>query len=416
MIDLAFARANGRWLLGGFLLAFASSFGQTWFIALFSGEIRETFGLSHAGFGGLYTVATVASAASLIWLGKLADRFSPAGLGALVMAALAAVALAMAAAPGPAVLVVVLFGLRFLGQGMLSHLSMTAMGRWFRSHRARAVSLAGLGYPVGEMLLPSLVVLATLALGWRGAWVAAAGVLVLLLIPAVLWLLKVEPVAVRPVRPEAVRPEAGAATEELLEERGKSRPEVLRDPLFWLLLPGTLAPPFILTGVFFHQVQLVEAKGWTLAWFAACYPAYSLATVATSLSAGVLADRFGAFRVLPLYLLPMAAGLLVLAAGGSILTVPVFMALAGVTSGAGLTVLGALWAELYGTRHLGSIRALAVSAMVFATALAPGLMGWLIDAGVPLERQFVVMALYAAGAAGLFFALTPRLRAARAAA
>jgi MFS family permease len=147
-----------------------------------------------------------------------------------------------------------------------------------------------------------------------------------------------------------------------------------------------------------------------LTWFAACYPIYALATVAVSLATGWAVDRWRAARLLPFYLLPLAAGLLVLAWVDVPAGTVAFMMLAGATSGGAVTLLGALWAELYGTRHLGAIRALAVAGMVFSSALGPGVMGWLIDWGVILEHQFLVMAVYTVAGASLFRLLAPRLR------
>jgi len=54
----------------------------------------------------------------------------------------------------------------------------------------------------------------------------------------------------------------------------------------------------------------------------------------------------------------------------------------------------ALWAEMYGTGHLGAIRSLAVSLSVFASALGPVIMGVLMDAGISVEVICGLLALY----------------------
>lgn len=165
----------------------------------------------------------------------------------------------------------------------------------------------------------------------------------------------------------------------------------------------------MITGVFFHQVHLVETKGWSLAWFAATFPAYSLASVAGSLCFGWAVDRWDAVRLISGYLLPMALGFLVLGLATAPAAAPIFMALIGCTAGADATTVGALWAELYGTRHLGAIRALAMALLVFAAALAPGSMGWLIDLGIGLECQFLGFAVYTLCTAAALWPLTLRL-------
>ena len=68
-----FITNNSRWLLGGFLLTFFSAFGQTYFISLSAGNIRAEYNLSHGDFGLLYMLATLASALTLPWLGKIVD-------------------------------------------------------------------------------------------------------------------------------------------------------------------------------------------------------------------------------------------------------------------------------------------------------------------------------------------------------
>ena len=86
------------------------------------------------------------------------------------------------------------------------------------------------------------------------------------------------------------------------------------------------------------------------------------------------------------------------------------MALLGVTQGASATLLGALWPTLYGTRHLGAIRALATSSMVFATALGPAVTGLLIDGGISFPEQVWAFAMWCVAASALFGWVAARLR------
>jgi MFS family permease len=191
--------------------------------------------------------------------------------------------------------------------------------------------------------------------------------------------------------------------------RDWTRGEVLRSPLFWVLMPGLLAQAFIQTGIFFNQVAIVEKKGWDLAWFAASFPLLAAVGVVTALISGWLVDRFGARRLLPAFLVPLGLATLLLTYATSPYVLPVAMALIGITGGSSGTIQGALWAELYGTRHLGAIRSLAAAGQVFASALSPGLIGILLDAGVALEVQLLAMAGYCFLAALWLGALMTRL-------
>lgn len=394
-------RGEGRWLAGGFLMMLCSGFGQTFFIALFAGHLKADLAISDGQFGGLYTMGTLASAALLTWAGKVADRLAVRWLGVGVMVGLALTALGMAGVASAWMLGLLLFGLRFFGQGMLTHTAMTAMGRWFNRKRGRAVAIAGLGFPVGEAVLPILAVTAMGLVGWRWTWVAAAVVLVALSTPILVVLLRRE-------RTPTDTP-AASADGTVPARHEWTRGEVLRSPLFYALMPGVLAQPFIQTGIFFNQVTVVGMKDWDLAWFAASFPVLAAANVLSGLGTGWLVDRFDARRLLPFFLIPLGAATLLLIHATGPAVLPVFMAAVGLTSGCASTIQGVLWAELYGTENLGAIRAVVTAGVVFASALSPGLIGVLLDAGVALSAQLLVMGLFCFVAAAWMALLVPAL-------
>lgn len=266
----------------------------------------------------------------------------------------------------------------------MTHIALTETGRWFAANRGRAVSLVVPGHQAGEALLPLSFVLMSAALGWQASWIAAAAVILAVALPAIVTLMRVE------------RTPRNSPALISVEETGRNwtRSEVLRDPVFYILLAGVLAPPFIGTTIFFHQGHLAELRGYSTFAFAGAFPLMAGTTMVFGLICGHLVDRFGAARVLPLFLLPLMTATL----GAALLTgyhsVYIFMFLLGVSYGFTSTLLGSLWPEVYGTRHLGSIRAVIVSAMVLATALGPGLSGILIDKGIDLPAQLLVMAAW----------------------
>ena len=383
MGPITFLRDNARWIAGGFLLTFFSSFGQTYFIAMSAGDIRTEYGLSHGGFGALYMLATLASAASLPLIGRIVDRISVSATVLLAAPILALACVLMAWSTSLVILVLAIYLLRLFGQGMFSHIAFTAMGRWFAAQRGRAVSLTAIGVNFGEALFPISFVGVVALVGWRGSWLMAAGVLMLVALPVIYWLLKVERM------PQSVATDPGSPV-----AREWTRSEVIRDPLFWAALSGVLAPGFIGTTVFFHQVYLSDLRGWDPSVFAGSFAILSGMTILCALIAGQLIDRFSAIRMLPSFLAPLALSCFVLAFTESAWGTYLFMALMGVSYGFSSTLFGALWPELYGTKHLGGIRSLIVAFGVFATAMGPGLTGWLIDAGVPYSGQIAAMGVY----------------------
>lgn len=373
-----------RWLLGGLILTFFSSFGQTYFIALFSSEIRATFSLSHGEFGGIYMAGTLVSAATLVWLGRVVDIYSVSKVAFWVCIALSLACAAMSVVSSVWMLVLVVFGLRLFGQGMMSHIAMVAMGRWYSAERGRAVSITSMGYQIGSGIFPFVMVSLIGLIGWRQSWALAAGLMIFVALPSIYLLMQKE------------RIPRGQITE--AEDSGIQKQwthaEVLADPLFWIMLTGVVAPSFIGTSVFFHQVHIGEIKGWSRELIASSLAVAAMATIVFSLISGWLIDRYSARQMLPLFLLPLGIANVMLGWLDGAAVIIIFMLLHGVSQGISNTLFGALWPEVYGTRHLGAVRSLIMAAMVIGSALGPGVTGWLIDTGVGFEIQLVAMGVY----------------------
>jgi len=412
--SLAALRADWRLLAFGFLMALASSTGQTFFISLFAYEFRDGFGLGHGAFGALYSTATLASGFLLIWAGGAIDRVDLRLFAAGVLVGITVAATVAATAGGIAALGLAIFLLRFFGQGLASHTAVTSTARYADpTVRGKAVSIATLGFPAGEVIWPIAGVAAIAAFGWRETFGGAAVVTLAVFLPAVLLLL-----ATHRRRHAALEARTTAAGDQA-GTRQWTRREVARDPLFYKILVPVMAPSFIVTGILLHQVHLVEVKGWDIGAFVAGYVGYAVCQVGTALIAGPVIDRVGARRVARVYLAPLGLACALLAAFDPLWAGYAFLAAAGATSGASGTVLGTLWAELYGVRHLGGIRALVTACSVVASALSPVLLGALLDIGVSIEAlalgcvgyvavgMIVLLRLFSAGPSGAPDARTP---------
>lgn len=392
-------RAAPELVVAAFVLMMSSAFGQTYFIALFAPWLKSELQLTDGGFGSLYTLGTLISAGVLVGAGRFADRMRIRVIAPYVLLLLAASCALMAFAASPISLLLALSGLRLFGQSFMGQLAMTGVGRWYILRRGRMMAVAVLGLSVSEAIMPIVAVTLIGVAGWRNTWLIAAGAICAISLPLVRYFLRREP----------PHDQTLDASDTDASRRQWSQADVLRTSEFVALLPGLLAPPFIMTGIFFHQAHLVEIKGWSLSWFVAWFPLYAGTGLVAALVTGWLIDRFNARRLLPIFLLPMAVAVLALSLSNRQGIAPLFMALAAITSGSASTLLGALWPELFGTRHLGAIRASAFSAQVFATALAPGLMGLLLDLGIPLSSQCMGLAAYTLFAALVLTLLQPRL-------
>lgn len=399
-----FLLSQPRLLAFGFFAAFFSSFGQTFFIALSGAEIRAAFSLGHGDFGLIYSTATLSSAAVLIWAGRKIDDMDLRLYTALVCTGLGLACLGLSVVGHPLMLIPVIFALRFTGQGLMTHISSVSMARYFDRNRGKALSVSALGLPAGEALFPTLAVALIAWLGWRQMWAGAGLILLLAVVPYLLWLLKGQAERHRRLNEQS-------ATDGVMRKlEGWTRGQVLRDRRFYQLVPCILAPSFIATGFFFHQVHLTESKGWDLAMYAGFFVIYATTQTLTSLVTGVLVDRLGARHLLKFYLLPGLLGLLVIFYWNAPWAGALFMALLGMTSGASNVVNGAVLAEIYGVAHLGAIKALGTALMVLASALSPPAFGVAIDHGVGMEAIALACAGYIIAASLL---VTSGLRPAR---
>ena len=381
---LSFLRQNAPFLSAGAILTLCSSFGQTFFISIFAGEIRADYGLSHGAWGAIYAVSTMASAGVMLWAGTLTDRFRVRALGPWMLGLLVLACLAMALSPVVATLALTIFLLRFLGQGMMSHIAYVAMARWFVATRGRAVALAALGFSVGEAILPVTFVALMGVIDWRWLWVVAA-LLPLAAIPLIRHLLKLERTP-QSIAAEDPSPGMGG--------RYWTRAEALRHPLFWLLVSALLGPPAFGTAFFFQQVHLAEVKGWAHVELVAMFPFYTVTAIVSLFGTGWLMDRVGAGRLLPFYQLPLA-GCFVLT---PLVAQPIWMIapliLFGIMQGSQNPIVTGFSAEFYGSRHIGAIKSAVTAIMVLGSAIGPGLTGWLIDLGIPFPAQMWGIAAY----------------------
>lgn len=345
-------------------------------------------------------MATLVSGFTLAWVGQRLDAADLRRFTAALCVALALAALGMTLTAGVGSLLLAFFLLRLTGQGLLSHTALTSMSRYFDAGRGKAMSIAGLGFPLGEAVLPLLTVLAIGALGWRQTWLVVCLFTAVVALPGTQLLLKGHGEREHRLRERLAQAEEVAFDPAVASStRGDGEPgggssgrqwtlrQVLRDPRFALMLPAVVAPGFIVTGFFFHQNHLVDAKGWTPEWFATCFAVFAFSQLATGVAAGPLVDRYGGRTLLPVFTLPMGLGLALLATGGSPWVAAAFMTGLGVTAGLNPTVVGSMWAEVYGVVHLGAIRAMAQSVMVFGTAASPILMGVLIDSGTRIDAM-----------------------------
>ncbi len=369
-------------------MAFWSSLGQTFFISLFSREIREALDLSHGDFGSYYALATIASAFTLLWLGKLADSIPVKRLSLLTLSCLCLASLFFATVSSLVALVIGIYFLRLWGQGMMSHVWQTAIARRYVKARGRGLALAGLGMTCAESIGPAIIVALLAFLEWRLIWVIMAAIAFVSLAPFLSPLTK---------RTDGQDGAGVTGTSQQIKEAESpafTRADMFADPAFWMAIIWLVfVPSFTVTGLLFHQIYFAESKGISLLVWSANYGFYAAAALAGSLLSGLLVDKFTAHKVVSFAQLPVIGFSLALWLADGPVMLALFFMLFGLCSGMPNTALNALLAERYGTSFLGAIRSVTLPINVGASAAAPILMGLMIDQGASLGALMALLGI-----------------------
>lgn len=289
------------------------------------------------------------------------------------------------------------FLLRQSGQGLMSHVAFTSMGRYFDAQRGKATALVAMGFAAGEAILPIAAVAAIASVGWRYSYMGVAVLVLVLVLPLSLWLLRGHQQRHQNYERELQKHEQQApemATTSRANVVSWRRRDVLKDYRFYLLIPGVSATSLVSTAMFFHHLNLADEKGWSHTFVTSNYLLYSLMAVITAVITGQLIDRFSARVVMPFTLLPIAAALALINLVDSYWVIWPYMVLLGVGSGVSQTAQAALWPECYGVRFLGSIKSLFWTLVVFASALGPVWLGFLVDQGYAFQQAVLTMVVY----------------------
>ena len=364
-----FIYKNLNLLFFGFLIAFASGFGQTFFISLFSQDFRDTFELTNTEFGSLYSIATVLSAITIIWAGKLIDTVSLRKYTLAIILGLSITCLMASFVFNVFFLFLVIYFLRLFGQGLMGHTSRTTMARYFNTNRGKALAISGFGFSVGEIIYPAAVVFLLLTIGWRLTWFSSSIFILIFFGIFFYFIFKINNFKKENDRDEKID----------LGEISWRRRDVLKDFKFYMYLPLSLLMSFTVTGFLFHQVYIAEIKSWTLINLAQGFIFYAISGIIGSIISGILIDKLTGRKLIPIHLLPMLAIFIVMLFSDHVYVLYLYMAGLGLSNGFTENISNSLWAEMYGVKNLGSIKALLTFFGIMASASSPFLYGIILD-------------------------------------
>ena len=371
-------------LIYGFVIVFFGSYGQTFYIALFNEDIRNFYNLTDGQFGFVYAIATLVSSFLFINFAKLIDKIELRIYSTLIIIGLALACIGFNFIFDNIIhLFIILFLLRFFGQGAMTHAGSTSMARYFILDRGKAISVATLGGMLGIMLIPKLVVSLQTFLDFKSIWFYSA-LSLLLLIPLVTILLfdqnKRDLTLLKNIKDKQVH-------------KHWTITQILTDRIFFIYFPLALSSPFIGTGLIFHQIFIFDSKGWSIEMLGDGYLIFGLCSIFGLIIGGPLIDKINTKRAIPFVLVPLLISVFILFFFNSYFAFVIYMSLFGFNLGLSAPFMGSLWAEIYGVKSIGTAKALLHGVGVFASALSPVIFGYAIDWGFGIVAIFLISSI-----------------------
>ena len=380
-----FSSLKFKVILFGFIFTFFSSFGQSYFLGLFNSSIREALSITHGQFGSIYASATLCSSLLLIWVGKKIDDVNIFKFAFFVIILLSFACFFFSRITSVFLLFIAIFLMRFSGQGMMSHTASTTISRYFTKTRGRALSISWFGLSSAEFIMPVLMVYLLTFIDWQNLWLIFS-ISVLIILPIASFLLI-----------KNLNLDSREANDENIKEveiKQWKRREVIKDYRFYIISSNMLAMPWIFTVFAVFQSFVQTSKGWGPYVIAQSFMSYSVLSVLTLFLSGFLIDKFTSRKLLIYMNIPLLLSVIVLFFFDTPITAFIFLGLVGISNGFANILGSSTWAELYGVKYLGSIKALTTALMVFATAFGTALFGYLIDIGFTVGDIAVVSGTY----------------------
>ena len=397
MINLSL---NKKVILFGFIFTFFSSFGQSFFLGLFNAPIRNELGITHGQFGNIYAIATIFSSILLIWVGKKIDEYQIIYYSFFVILLLFLSSLFFSLINSIYLLAVGIFLMRFAGQGLMSHTATTTTSRFFERSRGKALSSIWFGLSFAEFILPVLVTYLFIIYSWRTVWQVIA-ILIILFLPFIV--LK----TIKNIRLNSR--EKNYNFSKGIKIKNWKRREVIKDYRFYIISLNMLAMPWIATGVFVYQSFISDSKMWSIYTIPKAFMVYSITSIITLFFSGFLVDKFTSRKLIPLMNIPLFLAMFVLFYYQNEISAFIFLGLIGISNGLANVLGSSTWAEIYGVKFIGSIKALTTAFMVFSTAFGTAVFGLLIDNGFSLENIALISGVYVVISLTLLMAIRKKL-------
>ena len=358
-----------RWVIvGAGALMTCVAIGAMFSLAVFLEPMTAQTGWSRAGVSSAMTLNFVIMGLGGFGWGAASDRFGTR-IVVLSGAVLLGLALVLASRAASLIQFQVTYGVLVgLAASAFFAPMIAAATAWFETNRSLAVSLVSAGMGVAPMTISPFARWLISTYDWRTAMLAIGLLAWALLLPTVM--------LVR--RPAAAAAHAGGSDPS--DRSGITAGHALRSPQFLVLGLTFFACCAAHSGPIFHMVSYAIVCGIGPMAAVSIYSVEGLAGLGGRLLLGVLADRFGAKRVLIIGLMVQA-----LAIGSYVFVRELgqFYALATIFGAAygGVMPLYAVLARQYFGQHItGTVFGAATMLSALGMAFGPLVGGWIFDA------------------------------------
>jgi len=268
--------------------------------------------------------------------------------------------------------------MRLSGQGLMSHASTTTISRFFERSRGKALSTIWFGLSTAEFILPVLITYFFLVYSWRTVWQGIA-ILIIIFLPLVILN------TIKSINLDS-RELDNNPKQKKTKIKSWRRRDVIKDYRFYIVSLNMLAMPWMATGIFVYQSFITDSKMWAVYTVPKAFMVYSFTSIITLFMSGFLVDKFTGRKLILYMNLPLFLAMFTLYQFKHEMFAYVFLGLIGVSNGLANILGSSTWAEIYGVKYIGSIKALTTAFMVFSTAFGTAVFGLLIDRGFTIEN------------------------------
>jgi MFS family permease len=341
--------------------------GQSIGVSVFREPMAMDLGTSDAVVSTAYLVGTLAASMMLPRVGRWVDEVGVRRALTVVVSAFAFALVHMSVIRHVSWLAVGFFGIRLLGQGAMSLVAQVSVSHWFERRRGMALGLSMTGAAAGMAVVPLLLSIGISVWGWRLTWVVT-GVVVFVLVLAIARFGLVDRPAELGQVPDGADLEQPRAPEEI--GWSPSRSEILRSRAFRVMAAVVSANSLLITGMVFHQTNVLGELGYSSARAAAMFLPQAVGAIGGGLAFGWASDRPFRYFLPAIVSLLLALSCLLGGVGSTTATVFGYSVGVGICTGGGAAVNSALLPRLFGLRGLGAVTGMLHMVIVVNSAFA----------------------------------------------